>query len=102
MPTETTLRLDELEEGSMKAVDIGGEQVVVAKVDGECFAFGGLCTHEDAPMVEGTLEGGTVTCPWHFSGFDVKTGAVVGGVADKPLPSYEVRVDGDEVRILKP
>lgn len=102
MPTETTLRLDELEEGSMKAVDLGGEQVVVAKVGGECFAFGGLCTHEDAPMAEGTLEGATVTCPWHFSEFDVKTGAVLGGVADKPLPSYEVRVDGDEIRIVKP
>ena len=102
MPSETILRLDELEEGAMKAIDLGGEEVVVAKVGGECFAFGGLCSHEGAPMVEGTLEGTTVTCPWHFTEFDVKTGAVVGGVTNDPLPAYEVRVDGNKIRVLKP
>ena len=101
MPAEATLRLNEIEEGSMKAVDLGGEEVVVAKIGGECFAFGGLCSHEGAPMVEGTLDGAKVTCPWHFTEFDVKTGAVVDGVADDPLPVYEVVRDGDEIRILK-
>ena len=52
---------------------------------------------------DGELEGHIVTCPWHFTPFDVKTGeAQEGGVTDDPIPVYEVRVEGDEVQIRKP
>ncbi len=102
MPTEAKLDLTELPEGTMKAVDLDGEDVVVANVGGRCFAFGGVCTHDGAPLIEGELDGDILTCPWHFTEFDVKTGAVIEGMTDDPIPVYEVVVDGDEVRVLKP
>ncbi len=52
---------------------------------------------------DGELEGHIVTCPWHFTPFDVKTGeAQESGVTDDPIPVYEVRVEGDDIQIRKP
>lgn len=102
MPGEARLSLSDLAEGTMQAVEIDGEEVVVAKVAGQCYAFGGVCTHDGGPMIDGELDGDKITCPWHFTEFDVKTGEVIEGLAEDPLPTFEVEVDGDELRILKP
>ena len=102
MPGEVRLSLSELAEGAMKALELDGEEIVVAKVGGQCYAFGGICTHDGGPIAEGELDGTTVTCPWHFTEFDIGTGAVIDGLAEEALPVYEVRVEGDEVRISKP
>lgn len=102
MASEARLRLSDLAEGAMKAVDIDGEEVVVAKVGGRCYAFGGICTHDGGPLIDGELEGSKVTCPWHFTEFDVTTGEVLEGLAEEPLPVYDVQVEGDEIRVVKP
>lgn len=102
MPDEAKLNLADIAEGSLKAVEIDGEEVVVARTGGKCYAFGGICTHDGAPLVDGELDGTTLTCPWHFTEFDIRTGAVIDGLTEEPLPVYEVQVDGDELRIRKP
>ena len=101
MPSQAKLSLSEISDGKMHTVDLDGEEVVVAAVDGKCFAFGGLCTHEGAPMADGELADGKVVCPWHFTEFDIETGEVIDGVAEDPLPVYQVEVDGDDVRVSK-
>jgi nitrite reductase/ring-hydroxylating ferredoxin subunit len=102
VPGEARLSLTELADGTMQAVEIDGEEVVVARVGGRCYAFGGVCTHDGGPMIDGELDGDKITCPWHFTEFDVKTGEVIEGLAEEPLPIFEVEIDGDELRILKP
>jgi nitrite reductase/ring-hydroxylating ferredoxin subunit len=43
-----------------------------------------------------------VTCPWHFTPFNVMTGkAMEGGVTDDPVATYEVRLEGDDIQIRK-
>jgi nitrite reductase/ring-hydroxylating ferredoxin subunit len=54
---------------------------------------------EGGPLNEGTLDGSTVTCPWHGSQFDVCTGAVLRGPAGAPLKAYRVIVEGDIGRV---
>ena len=100
---QTVARASEIAPGEMKLVDVDGEEVVIANVDGEYFAFSNTCTHEGGPLVEGELDGDIVTCPWHSTPFNVKTGeAQEGGVTDDPVPVYEVRLDGDDIQIRKP
>lgn len=99
---DIVLKIGDIPPGTMKAIDLGGEEVVIANVGGTCFAFGGLCTHEDAPLADGSLDGTTVTCPWHGSRFDIRTGAVIDGFTDVPVPVFEVRTEGDSIRISKP
>jgi nitrite reductase/ring-hydroxylating ferredoxin subunit len=101
MASEARLKLGDLAEGTMRAVEIDGEEVVVANVSGRCYAFGGVCTHDGGPLIDGELDGDKLTCPWHFTEFDVKTGEVVDGLTDEPLRMYDVEVEGDEVRIVK-
>ena len=50
-------------------------------------------------MGEGVLEGEVVECPFHAGQFNVLTGEVVGPPPDEPLPTYEVKVDGDDVSV---
>jgi nitrite reductase/ring-hydroxylating ferredoxin subunit len=47
------------------------------------------------PLNEETLDGSTVTCPWHGTQFNVCTGAVLRGPAKDPLKTYRVTVDGE-------
>ena len=95
----TVARADELSPGEMKLVEVAGEEVVLANVDGSYYAFGNECTHVGGPLVEGDLTGDQVSCPWHNTIFDVKTGQPVSGPGKEPVPTYEVRVENGEIRV---
>ena len=60
--------------GSGMAAEAGGHQIALFNVDGTVSAIEGTCTHRGGPLGEGSLEGTTVTCPWHGATFDVRTG----------------------------
>jgi|SRR5579864_3031331 len=85
--------------GRMKQVTFDGQPVVIANVAGTFYAFGGSCTHDDGPLADGELEGTVVTCPWHFSQFDVTSGQVVEPPAEDPVRSYSVHVEGGSLYI---
>ena len=98
----TVAATSEILPGVMKVVDLDGEEVAVANLDGTYVAFSNACPHEGGPLAEGELEGETVTCPWHFTTFNVRTGAAIDGVTDAAVPTYEVRIEGDDVRVRRP
>lgn len=92
----------EIPPGRLKLVDVRGERVAVANVGGSFFAFSDECTHDGGPLSEGDLDGEVVTCPWHFSRFNVRTGEIVESPAEEVVQTYETRVDGDAVLIGAP
>ena len=98
----TVAKTAEIPSGEMKLVDLDGEMVVVANVDGTFHAFGNTCTHVGGPLEEGDLDGETIVCPWHASVFDITSGEPLGGPAEDPIPVYEVEVEGGEIRVRKP
>ena len=81
----------------MKEVQVDGENICVANVDGKYYAIGSICTHEGGPLADGTLEGYEVECPWPQSKFDVRTAEVTSPPASEPEPAYEVKVDGNNI-----
>ena len=85
----------------MKEVQVNGENICIANVEGKYYAIGSICTHEGGPLADGTLEGYEVECPWHQSKFDVRTGEVTSPPASEPEPTYEVKVDGNNILIKK-
>jgi 3-phenylpropionate/trans-cinnamate dioxygenase ferredoxin component len=99
---ESVLKTSDLEPGEMRAVTVGGIGMVVANVDGRFCAFGAVCPHEEGPLVEGELDGDVVTCPWHFTEFNVFTGAALEGVTDESIPVYDLRIEGDDVQVARP
>lgn len=95
---ENEFRISDVPPGSVLLVG----DVAVFSVDGSFCATQATCTHRQGPLGEGTLDGSTVTCPWHGSQFNVCTGAVVRGPALDPLKTYPVTVDGDVGRVDVP
>ncbi len=65
--------------------------------DDEFFALDDTCTHQDASLADGWLEGCRVECPLHASTFDLRTGAVDEPPARLPVRAHEVEVRDGEV-----
>ena len=85
--------------GKMKGVEKNGKSVLIANINGTYYAIGNVCTHMGCNLSEGTLTEDTIQCACHGSVFNVKTGVVENGPAEKPEPSYSLRVDGDRIII---
>jgi len=85
--------------GQVRVFAVGGHSIALANVDGAYYAIDNLCTHDGGPLGEGTLAGGEVECPRHGARFDVRSGAVRALPAVRPVRSYPVRIEGDEVSV---
>ena len=70
-------KINELQSGQMKMVQVGEHQILLARVDSVYYAAENLCPHMGGDLSEGKLEGTIVTCPRHGSQFDLKDGQVV-------------------------
>jgi len=96
----------ELPENTMVKVLAGGNEILLANVEGSYYAIAHKCTHLGGPLSKGTLNGSIVTCPRHGSQFDVKTGKAVGNakiafitMQVKDIKSYPVKVEGTSVLV---
>ena len=90
----------ELQGDELRRVDVGGVPVLLAHSQGgEVCALANTCTHLGGPLAEGSRDGDTVTCPWHGSRFDLRTGAVVEGPAVFVQPRLEARVRDDKIEV---
>ncbi len=87
--------------GEMMIVEMEGEEIVIANVGGEFYAFQNECTHRGGPLGEGILTGEVVECPFHAGQFNVKTGEVVAAPPSNPIATYAVQVDGDDIKVGK-
>jgi nitrite reductase/ring-hydroxylating ferredoxin subunit len=91
----------DLKEGGMLGVELEGNNIVLAMVNGQVFAIDAVCSHQDGPLEEGTLKGFNLTCPWHYAVFDVRNGKVSDRtVWAKNQTSYPVNVDQSTGDIL--
>ena len=86
--------LSDVTPGQTYLVHLNGQGVALYNLDGTFCATQAEWTHEGGPLNEGKLDSGTVTCPWHGSCFNIKTGAVVHGPARKPIQTFMVAING--------
>lgn len=93
--------LEELPPGKMLGFErVEGDpdsRVVVANVEGEVRAFGGICTHAYAELDKGFLREGRVMCPLHFSEFDTRTGEALSPPALDAIPVFPVKLEQGKV-----
>jgi naphthalene 1,2-dioxygenase system ferredoxin subunit len=92
----------ELGAGGMLAVKLGDYDIALYDVGGEVFATDNLCTHAQAFLTDGTLQGGIVECPLHGGRFSVRSGAGLGPPIPCDLRSYAVRVADGEIQVQLP
>jgi 3-phenylpropionate/trans-cinnamate dioxygenase ferredoxin subunit len=94
-------KLDEIPDGGMKQVTVGGVLIGLYRAGNDVYAMGDVCTHEEAYLTDGDFEPDEleVECPLHGSRFNVETGAVRILPATRPEPAYEVKIEGDLVSV---
>lgn len=100
MAWERCVAQDDVWEGVVLAVQMGDHSIALYNIDGQIHATSNACTHEDAWLSEGYLEGDCIECPLHAAIYHVPTGEVRGGPPDiPPLPTYPIRIEAGEVFI---
>ncbi|WP_330277893.1 bifunctional 3-phenylpropionate/cinnamic acid dioxygenase ferredoxin subunit [Lentzea sp. NBC_00516] len=84
-----------------EAVRIVGPHAPIAvfNAEGAIYAIDDTCTHQDASLSEGWLEGCLVECPLHAASFDLRTGAPTCLPAKRPVKTYSVQVNDGEVYV---
>lgn len=87
----------ELEEQAVAAVEQGGEEIALYRVDGTVYATANVCTHAFARLSDGFLDGDCIECPIHQALFNVKSGEVIAGPATDALKTYPCRAEGDDI-----
>ncbi|MFB0836117.1 bifunctional 3-phenylpropionate/cinnamic acid dioxygenase ferredoxin subunit [Arthrobacter halodurans] len=88
--------LSQLVPGEALRLDTSPPIAVFHTEEGELFAIDDTCTHQDASLADGWVEGCEVECPLHASRFDLRTGAVDAPPAKLPVRTHGVSVvDGD-------
>lgn len=99
----TVARTADLDGGPLVGASVGGVEVIVVDTGAGLRCVGATCTHAGCSLAfDGEVTGETITCGCHGSEFDLRTGAVVSPPADRPLPVYEVRAEGDSIAVAWP
>lgn len=93
------MRLDEIEPDDVTGAVRGGHDYAVYCVDGEYYVTDALCTHNQANLCDGYLDGYVIECPLHQGCFDVRTGEPRGAPATEPLKIHACVVEGDLLNI---
>ena len=94
--------LQEVPAGQPRLVEVHGVRVALARVGDTVYACGDVCAHRGGPLSEGKLSGSRLACPWHGWLYDVKTGQCSFPGRGASVPSYKVRVDGNDVFLDMP
>lgn len=79
----------------------GEVPIAVFNADGEIYAIDDTCSHQDASLSEGWLEGCFVECPLHAASFDLRTGMPTCLPAKKPVRTYPVVIENDVIYVVK-
>src|ERR1700751_5545189 len=93
--------------GALKAneplgVESAGHHVAPYRVGGAFYATGNICTHAEALLSDGMLDGCEIECPLHMGRFDIRTGEALTSPVEIDIPTYRVRVAGETLEICLP
>jgi 3-phenylpropionate/trans-cinnamate dioxygenase ferredoxin subunit len=94
--------LSEVPDEGVVGVELGDLPVAIVRAGGEVFAIRDVCSHEEVPLSEGEVYDHTVECWLHGSCFDLRTGKPTGPPATVAVPTYQVKIDGDDVLVALP
>ena len=73
--------------------------LAVFKLDDSYFVVADTCTHGQASLVEGFIEGDQIECPWHSGRFCIRDGKAMAAPAADDLQSWPTSVENGHVCI---
>ena len=93
--------VDDVAPGSARRFDVDGHRLAIVRIDDSWYVVGDECSHEDYSLSEGDVwtDECEIECPKHGSTFSLTTGEPQTLPATRPVPVYDVRVDGADVLV---
>ena len=88
---------EDIPEDDVSGVDIAGRSIALYRVEGEVFATDNLCTHGNARLCDGFLEGYEIECPLHQGKFDIRNGKAMCAPLTEDVKTYPIKIEGDRV-----
>ena len=88
---------EDIPEDDVIGVDIAGKSIALYRVEGEVFATDNLCTHGNARLCDGFLEGHEIECPLHQGKFDIRNGKAMCAPLTEDVKTYPIKIEGDRV-----
>lgn len=95
----TVAKRDAVAVDSVVGVKAGDLDIALYNVDGQLYATDNVCTHAQALLSEGWLEGDVIECPLHGGRFEVKTGRGLGAPITCDIKTYPVRLQDDIIQV---
>ena len=92
-------KVDDIELGSYRVVDVGDVMIAVFNLGGEFYAIEDVCTHDYECLSGGDLEGEEIVCPRHGARFNIKTGEALTAPAYEPVTTFPVQIAGGMVQV---
>jgi 3-phenylpropionate/trans-cinnamate dioxygenase ferredoxin subunit len=105
MALVTLCAVDEVPTGEARRFEVEGHEIALVNLGEDGFrAVGDVCSHAQAYLHEGEVDEdfGTIECPRHGSTFDLDSGKPRSLPATLPVPSYNVKVEDDQVKVEIP
>lgn len=91
--------VDKVEDGQLFGFDHDDKRILLANLKGKIYATDLVCTHAEADLSTGFLSEEGVRCPLHLSVFNLESGQPQNPPAEKPLNTYNVKIDQNEIYV---
>lgn len=88
---------EDVPEDDVIGIDIAGKSIALYQVEGEIYTTDNICTHGNARLCDGFLEGHEIECPLHQGKFDIRNGKAMCAPLTEDVRTYPVKIDGTRV-----
>ncbi|MEU0519145.1 non-heme iron oxygenase ferredoxin subunit [Streptosporangium sp. NPDC006007] len=99
MTFEKVCKLTDIPDEGVIGVEVGETPVALVRRGAEVYALHDVCSHAEVRLSEGEVYDQSLECWLHGSCFDLRSGKPTGPPATKPVPVYQVKIDGDDVLV---
>lgn len=91
------IAIDDLPADDVKGVVVAGRDIAIYTVGDDVYATDNVCTHGQARLCDGFLDGHEIECPLHQGKFDVRNGQPTCEPVTEALRSYPVKIEGQRI-----
>ncbi|HEY4547719.1 MAG TPA: non-heme iron oxygenase ferredoxin subunit [Pedomonas sp.] len=100
MPWIPTLPPTALADEGVAGAVAGKVRVALYQVDDAFYATALMCTHGQASLADGYLDGCLIECPLHQGTFDVRTGAPMSEPCTEAVRSFPTKLEDGLIHVL--
>ena len=104
MIEERLCSITDVQPGQARRFTLGALDIAVVRIGDDWYAIGDTCTHQKVSLSEGEIDESElqIECWKHGSCFSLVTGEPSALPATRPVPVYELRIDGTDVLVVQP